>query len=44
MGNEDPWFLIVGGGLTLLIFAAVAFVPVKIVQLLLRARRDRDDS
>jgi len=44
MGNEDPWFLLVGGALSLLILAAVVFIPVRIVQLLLRQRRnDRRD-
>jgi hypothetical protein len=38
MGNEDPWFLIVGGVLSLLILAAVLFIPIRIVQLIARRR------
>jgi hypothetical protein len=44
MGNEDPWFLIVGGAFALLVLAAVVFIPLKIVQLLVGQRRiDRHD-
>jgi len=44
MGNEDPWFLLVGGALSLLILAAVVFIPIKIVLLFMRNRRaDRHD-
>jgi hypothetical protein len=40
MGNEDPWLLLVGGALSLLILAAVVFIPIKIVQLVARQRRN----
>ena len=41
MGNEDPWFLLVGGALSLLILAAVAFIPIRIVVLIVRQWRGR---
>jgi|tagenome__1003787_1003787.scaffolds.fasta_scaffold20653265_2 hypothetical protein len=40
MGNEDPWFLLVGGALALLIVTTVVFIPIKIVQLIARERRN----
>ncbi|HEY0311628.1 MAG TPA: hypothetical protein VGC56_03955 [Allosphingosinicella sp.] len=42
MGNEDPWFVLVGGAIALLIVAAVLFIPIKIVQLIARRRRSDD--
>jgi hypothetical protein len=39
MGNEDPWFLLVGGALSLLLIAAVVFIPIRIVQLFVRRGR-----
>jgi len=43
MGNEDPWFVLVGGALTLLIVAAVAYIPIRILLLIVRLwRGDRD--
>jgi hypothetical protein len=44
MGNEDPWFLLVGGALAFLLLAAMAFIPIKITLLLLREQRKKRDG
>jgi len=42
MGNEGLWWLL-GGAITLLFFAAVAFIPVKMLLLFVREwRRSRE--
>jgi hypothetical protein len=41
MGTEDPWFLLLGATFALLILAAVVFIPIKIVLLVVREWRKR---
>jgi hypothetical protein len=39
MGNEDPWFVLLLGAFTLLAIAIAVFIPIKMVQLIMREWR-----
>lgn len=40
MGNEDPWFLLVAGALTLFLIAGALFIPIRIAVLIRQRTRN----